>query len=116
MSERNLTGGEDHPMDAESILALDRPRRRITDGPFSVLHIGENWALVALQWDESNVLGIRWFAEATGFPRKGFWFIIPGELWPGILASLDLPNEYRAQISGFLFGGETGHALPKEPL
>ena len=120
---------ENH-LDTESILSLKKPQRPegsqasgITGGPFSVVAQDDNgrgdiWALVALQWDYSNVLGIRWFAggrAGSGFPPRGSWLILPGQLWPGILASLELPNSYRAQISRFLFESADGNALPEEP-
>lgn len=113
-------------MDTETILSWNMPqkppaKKGITGGPFSVVARGENcrgdqWFLVALEWgdehgEQANVLAIRW----ETFPRNYTWLVLPRDLWAGILAGLDLPNEYRAQISAFLFAGEPACNLPEEP-
>ena len=109
----------------KTILSIKSPLKDV-DGPYVVVykHDKETWAIVALGWGENKTpsLGIRWFPPSSEDQSKGghptgrgrpVWFIIPGALHKGILASLPLDVPTYTHIMQFLTGTISGEELQK---
>lgn len=94
-------------LENSKILSVNSPRTNVK-GPYSVLYKTDYWAIVALKYDNSPCLGIRWFDEdgkgnptSHGIPT---WFVIPEELCGSLISSLPLRNDVRSKTIKFLDG------------
>ena len=82
-------------MKNEDIMSVNSPKASI-GGPYAIVSKNDEaqWAIVALEWEETPTLGMRWFDEnGVGFPSSRnypTWIIIPEELHKGILLSADV--------------------------
>jgi hypothetical protein len=79
--------------------------------------IDERYAIVALDWDNSPTLGIRWFWSTNGNPTsrgEATWFILPEGLYNAILNGLPLHMSFRDKINRFLTGEISGKQLREE--
>jgi hypothetical protein len=99
----------------EEILKINSPKDHC-DGPHVVVYksVEERWAIVALTWDESPTLAIRWFWGKSGNPiSTGYptWFVIPSMLHNAILNGLSLNFLFRDKINRFLTGEINGDQL-----
>lgn len=97
------------------ILSIDSPKTKVR-GPYVVVftHAQERWALVALHWDGTPALGIRWFWGSMGNPISTghrTWFIIPSTLDHAILSGPPLPFRLRHLLGEFFYEGKNQTAL-----
>jgi len=109
-------GGDDTDLTNDgNILDVKSPQEKSggehwVNGPYIVVHKNteSRWAIVALDFDDTPELGIRWFTDTSGNPisRKPTWFIIPRELCGAILDALSLPPAFREIIDDFLSSSE----------
>ena len=70
------------------ILSIARPKMHVTEPPQFVVCKTDEWAVVALKWDQRRTLAIRWFTTPMGNPSShGYptWYILPEELHESIL-------------------------------
>ena len=117
LTERNPAvryAGEEFDLTPENVLKIPGPQDEMR-GPHRVVHIQnteDRWALVTLEWwiDDLEAwkpcLGLRWFHGNSGYPvaARGWarWMVIPSELSRGILDTLPLYPQDRAEIDAFL--------------
>ena len=99
----------------DAILKINSPQDRV-GGPYAVVfqHIIERWAIVAMDWEEKPVLGIRWFWDKMGNPistAHPTWYVIPDSLAKNILAGLPLSHSLSSDIAKFLTGEIKGPKL-----
>jgi hypothetical protein len=102
----------------EEILKINSPKNSC-EGPYVVVFkcINERYAIVALDWNNSPGLGIRWFWGKSGNPTsrgKATWFVIPKGLDNTILNGLPLSMSFRNKINRFLTREITGEQLKEE--
>lgn len=102
-------------MTKEEILSVNSPKDFVR-GPYAVVlkNDVDMWAIVALEWEGTPTLGMRWFNSDLGFPSSygnGIWIIIPEELHRGLLTSVSLKTAVHVQ--DFLSGKITGEELKK---
>lgn len=107
--------GENYPLDDASILAICAPRNSV-GGPYTVVYknTDERYAIVALDWNGTPSLGIRWFWGNGGSPFSSghaIWFIYPSELLPGLLKSLPIDYVLRRKLKNYLSGTQAGKDL-----
>lgn len=95
-------------LDNEKILSVCSPKN-IVGGPYEVVYKTDYWAIVTLDYDGTPRLGIRWFIGEMGTPSargNATWFVLPEELYGGILSVLPLTPSRRDKINSFLIGKE----------
>lgn len=110
MANQNLSINNDH-----EILSVTSPQKNI-GGPYKVVYkdIQEQWAIVALDWDNFPRLGIRWFNSPSGNPvSRGYptWFMIPEALTKPILNSLPINHAFSNKVDDYLAGKISGQDL-----
>jgi hypothetical protein len=108
--------GENFKLENDTeILRINSPKSSV-GGPYAVVYkdITHRWVIVALDWEESPGLGIRWFWGDSGTPiSTGYpiWFIIPSSLIEAILNGLPLAFNFRNDLEDFLSEGISGKEL-----
>lgn len=100
-------------MTPNQIFSVTSPKDKV-GGPYAIVikNDKEEWAIVALDWDGTPTLGMRWFNSDLGFPStfgNSTWIIIPEELHRGLLTSVSLKTAVHVQ--DFLSGKITGDEL-----
>ena len=109
-------GGESFDIGNDNeILSINSPQRNV-GGPYVVVHkdMTERWAIVAMDWDEEPVLGIRWFWGEGGNPRSttySTWLVVPSSLSMNMLSGLSLEQNLRNKLENFLSGNINGNKL-----
>jgi hypothetical protein len=101
--------------DDNAILGLNSPKISIK-GPYKVVYkdVAERWAIVALDWNGSPSLAIRWFWGNGGNPFSSgnpTWLIIPSPLVSSMLNGLPLGFKFRKSIEKFLDSEISGNKL-----
>lgn len=87
-------------MEDSEILKIGSQKAKVVD----IIYKGDIWAIVAMYYNDWPCLGIRWFG-AESFPTsygKPSWFVLPQELYPGILNSLPIRTAKRNFVMEFL--------------
>ena len=104
----------------EEIFAVNSPKGRV-GGPYAIIHKTQYWALVAMGYNNKPRLGIRWFVGGIGTPSSRgnkTWFVLPEEVYMGILNTLPLMLRQRQVLNEFLCeettSNETISKLQKE--
>lgn len=109
-------GGKNFDLSNDNeILSINSPQDHVR-GPYAVVHkdIQERWAIVAMHWDKTPVLGIRWFWGEGGNPRStaySTWLVVPSLLSMNILSGLSLEQNFRSKLEDFLSGKIDGNKL-----
>ena len=99
--------GEDFKLqNDDEILAINSPKSSCC-GPYIVVSksLESRWAIVALDWEGTSTLGIRWFDRSIGIPNsrgRATWFAIPHELHNAVLNGLPLDFQFRDRVNQFL--------------
>jgi hypothetical protein len=98
-------------MDDGAILSINSPQSHVSGGPYNVVYkdIGDRWVIVAIDWDDTPRLAIRWFWDSMGNPvsrAHPTWFVIPDTLAPPILNGLPLSLKFRKKIEHYLITGK----------
>jgi hypothetical protein len=105
--------------DNVEILKINSPTAKVK-GPYKVVAKGkdERWVIVALDYGNEPILGIRWFYGDGGHPTAhsyATWFNIPDELGISVLSGLKVDLKIDAalsvQVEAFLKGEITGEQL-----
>lgn len=108
--------GKDFPLeDNNKILEINSPQDTI-NGVYAVVYkdISKRYAIVAMDWDGSPSLGMRWFHSTGGHPVAhdyATWFLIPAALSLNMLLGLPLSHKFSRTIDDFLAGKITGEEL-----
>lgn len=107
--------GASFNLNGANILKINSPKNRV-GGPYCVVHTDhqERWSVVALKWEGSPVIGMRWFHGNSGQPiSSGYatWFIVPSPLQKIILKNIKISEMLRIKLLDFLDGKIEGDKL-----
>ncbi len=108
--------GNEFPLeDDNEILKLNSPKQSCR-GPFVCVgkDLSQRWAVVALEWDNSPELAMRWFTGGIGTPASSgrpLWCILPNAFHDGVINGINLPPEREQLLKRFLNGEISGTDL-----